>query len=125
MNDLNEIGYLAGILDAEGSISLKRTRRKNVNSDTFTYEPIVTIGMKYSTILQKFADRYSGSIRNSDSEKLYRYARSGIMGVKDILNELIPFLIEKKERGKLLLEYINVINLKEKTVPITAGLFLT
>lgn len=112
MHDLTEIGYLAGLLDAEGSISLKRSKRQNASSETYTYEPIITMGMKYNKILERFVSRYSGSVRYSKNEKIYRYARSGSMGVKDILIELAPYLIEKKDRAKLLLEYINSVSKK-------------
>ena len=106
------VGYLAGILDGEGSVSLKKSSA-NKHRKTPAYEGAVTLGMVYKDIVQLFVDRYGGTMRVEcvpNRQPIYRYAKVGTQGVKTILEELVLFLIEKRERAEMLLEYYDSID---------------
>lgn len=108
------VGYLAGILDGEGSVSLKKIK-PNKHRKTPGYEGAVTLGMVYEEIVQLFVDRYGGTIRVErvpNRRPIYRYAKVGNEGVRNILEELTPYLIEKRERAEMLLEFYDSIDTK-------------
>jgi hypothetical protein len=106
------VGYLAGILDGEGSVSLKKSNA-NKHRKTPQYEGAVTMGMVYKEIIDLFVQRYGGAVRIErvpNRQPIYRYAKVGTQGVLAILEELTPYLIEKRERAELLMEYYKSID---------------
>jgi hypothetical protein len=114
------VGYLAGIIDGEGSISLKKVKpnakRKTKNP---TYEGAITLGMVEKRIIELFVERYGGTYRIErvpNRQPIYRYAKVGTKGVLPILEELAPYLIEKRERAEVLMEYYKSINTERNRV---------
>lgn len=111
------IGYLAGIIDGEGSFSLAKTQPKTRHYEGYgkqnyvnpIYTAKCTIGMCDGRILELFQNRYGGSIRVEcvpNRQPVYRYSLGKRYELKVLIDELAPYLIEKKERAYLLKEFI-------------------
>lgn len=94
--------YLAGFLDADGSISIIRDKRK---SKTYHKLTIEAVNQDYR-ILDIFQDLYRGSIyRKASVWKWTGYGPS----MRDLLEDLMPYLIRKKDQAELAVEFLSAI----------------
>ncbi len=102
------IGYLAGIIDGEGTINITVTKPKGYNNPRYTGR--IAIGMVNEEIIDLFHQRYGGSKRVEcvpNRKPIYRWMKVGdSQPLIDILEELLPCLIVKKRQAELVLEYI-------------------
>jgi len=111
---VQELAYLAGILDSEGSVMIKRSvyRMKNdcINP---TYTPRVQVKMSderpllmfkqiFKGYLNKAGKIYSGDRSFKSNKILYVYGAEHQIAY-NILFQLLPYLIIKKEQAKLAL----------------------
>ena len=107
--------WLAGILDGEGSIGICRmmSHRKNP-----TLTPRISIGNTnikiidhVREILKKIPITMFLEKRQQVNNKNWKSASviqiSHIVGVKKLLDLIIPFLIGKKSQGEILLSFVN------------------
>ena len=102
------IGYLAGIMDGEGSFSIAVSRNHPARK-TPAYYHKVTMGMVYKEIVELFQTRYGGSVREErvqNRRPIFRYNLQNREGIEKLLEELTPYLVEKKERAILLKEFV-------------------
>lgn len=102
------IGYLAGIVDGEGSFSIAVSRNHPARK-TPAYYHKVTMGMVYKEIVELFQTRYGGNIREErvqNRKTIFRYVLQNRESIERLLDELTPYLIEKKERAELLKEFV-------------------
>lgn len=102
--------YVAGFIDADGSIIFQRTKRKKGG---YHFYPRVWIYNSHKPVLKLIQSWYKGKLEmelQSPSKKmikkLYRLRIKGKM-LKQILIDIIPYLIIKKERAKICLEFLN------------------
>jgi hypothetical protein len=98
--------WLAGFIDGDGSISIKRVKKITKINDS--YVPVIQIGntnldsiKESAKILNtKFSER-----KQTDKKRVYDIYIGG-QRIKPILQKLLPFLIAKRDHAKILLEYI-------------------
>jgi len=105
-------GYLAGIIDGEGSLMIKRTIRPDcVNPCYFTRVSVKNVNEEVLKLMQK---TFGGSVRQDP--KIYRsvsgFAGRHRMWVYDthdraatrLVRSLVPYLIIKREQAHVLLK---------------------
>ena len=111
------VGYLAGVFDGEGTVGITRTQPKNYKNPRYTGR--ITLGMCVKPIVEKFQERYGGSLRVEcvpNRRPVYRWALVGNKIILPFLEEMTPYLIEKQERALLLKEYtLGVSDVKRRT----------
>lgn len=105
------IQYLAGLFDGEGWISISRSspKWKNTRAKSFQYELKVGVAMCDYRPIKEFADFFDGNIRfqiykNPKRKPLYHFTTSHRKAEK-IIQQLIPYLICKKEQAQLALDF--------------------
>lgn len=95
-------------MDGEGSFSIAVSRNHPARK-TPAYYHKVTMGMVYKDIIDLFQQRYGGSIRIErvqNRKPIYRYNLQNREGLEKLLEELTPYLIEKRERAELMKEFV-------------------
>src|SRR5438093_180238 len=98
--------YIAGILDGEGSISIRKHRRDRKNPSYLisvriynSHEGLVdAINHEYSGKIYTRAPRPTNEIRSRKVQ--YTWETKGSMA-KEMLTELLPFLIVKQHQAEL------------------------
>src|SRR5688572_29766058 len=111
---VQELAYMAGILDSEGSVMIKRSVYR-MKSDCInpTYTPRVQIKMSderpllmfkriFRGYLHKAGKIYQGNNSFKSNKILYIYGAEHQIAY-NILTQLLPYLITKKEQAKLAL----------------------
>jgi hypothetical protein len=104
-----EKGYLAGIIDGEGTLRVMRSLKK-------WYAPFIQITNTNEALMewlqQLLGTQGYGRIYHDKCRKLpnhktkFVYNIASVQGVKQILDQIAPLLVIKKEQAKLLLEFI-------------------
>lgn len=105
-----DVAYLSGIIDGEGSFFLASRASNNL------YMPVLKIQMNDKRVIDWIhknfggvVDRYSRpDLKNTESGYAWR-ARS-ISHLRQLIPELIPFLIVKKLQAATLLEFVQTFN---------------
>lgn len=102
--------YIAGFLDADGSISIIHHKRSNgsVNYDTKvritnTYED--TIERIRDMIPYKSVKVYKRDRRQPNYATSYDLVLNSREDIADLLEDIYPYLITKKDRASLMIEY--------------------
>lgn len=96
--------YMAGVMDAEGHITINRGRRKNTTS----YNARIGITNSYKPVLEMAKAMFGGSICSAGNKKgkpLFIWYLSDKSSIEKCLLHLLPYLIVKKERAKALVEF--------------------
>jgi excisionase family DNA binding protein len=108
-----DIAYIAGLIDAEGCLSISQRRRKHV---VYAYDAVISINMTdelpIKFITEKAGGTYSKQSFKGKRKSVYRYSIK-CKSAEPVLALLIPYLIVKKEQAHLLLEFRNF----QKTFP--------
>ena len=98
--------YLAGIIDGEGSICIVRKFGPRSKNPSFLIR--ISVGMSCLQIIEFLQENFRGSI-HKEKKKLNRKQmyRWNIQGNKaaNFLEAIRPFLIEKKEKAKIAMEF--------------------
>ncbi len=104
--------YIAGFIDGEGYISVvkhKDTRLKR----GYTLFPIFRITNSNKEALEKINEFVKGDIRsngrdrNSNHKQVYRIEVIKLERIKEILKEIKPYLIIKKQQAELMINFCN------------------
>ena len=110
------LAWMAGFVDGEGCLTITRQDRKN--RPTPQWRPFITIANTHKQSLEIFHKQYGGTLR-FNAEK--RASKTGVKwsdswtwycqqtSVKKFCEDLLPFLVVKKEQAKILLSFINNI----------------
>ena len=85
-----EVAYLAGFIDADGCVRISGSTQ------------YVSLTNRYLPFLLKVQDTYGGNVRLDGS--VWRYEAYGETA-RAMLNEVIPYLHEKKEQAVLALRF--------------------
>ncbi len=93
--------WVAGILDAAGSLAIHRRVKKGVYLDAVSYEPDVTIYGKHD-LLVAIQTKFSG--RFDASSLIWNKAQE----IRTLLEGCQPYLIAKLPHCRLLLEFLDV-----------------
>lgn len=105
MDNFN-IAYAAGLFDGEGCITVKRS----VSHGTITRSLNVRVEMACKPVLDYLAAGFDGEVKISPSKRdsgykpVYRLEFRS-QKAKDVLNLLIPYLIEKRDQAIVALAY--------------------
>lgn len=107
--------YIAGFLDAEGSITITKRIRKDRPSPLYAID--IRIVNNHIGVLKSIQKKYGGFIHIRKEDKgnqLYDLIMNNQHG-KDLLNDIYPYLIIKKEEAELALKF----PLSESRQPLT------
>ena len=100
-NDVCKIGYMAGIIDGEGCLYLKKGEKESYSVQ------VANTSKDLMCWIQKefggFTTRYEPPRPNH--KVLYTWRIGNILGVRDILCAVIPYLVIKKKKAIAFLEY--------------------
>lgn len=108
--------YLAGMIDGEGCISMYR-RKCNANKNGFSYMPYLTIASSDMWFLEKLQQCFGGNIDISKHKAIIndKYVckechslRFSPNEIRELLPNIIPFLVLKKREGEILLEALEI-----------------
>lgn len=102
--------YFAGVLDGEGCIRLGLHVQKGRES----FEPVVKVVMTSRGVLEAFAWKYGGRVREQNNsvqnrKQAYIWRIGSRLAVKEFLMDVIPWLIEKRAQATTLIEYLDDI----------------
>lgn len=103
-----QLGYVAGILDGEGSISLSRSR---CNTKAHLYRcPHVRIFNTDKRILNAVYAYVGGSMsphldQYGNSKPCYRLEWNSKPRIAELLTKLLPYLVGKKERAVVMIAF--------------------
>jgi len=106
------IGYVAGIIDGEGSIGLNMRYPPHMKRGTFRFD--VEISSTDENLMKRLQEIFKGEIYNKKTYTKRPWRRpSYIMHLKrrtieDWFPKIIPYLVIKKERAILLMEYFSL-----------------
>lgn len=108
------LAWMAGFIDGEGSIGLNREYDKRKGVRYFTYRPALQIVNTNEESIRRFYDYVGiGDLRmidrisrNKTHQANYRYVLRSREPLLKFLKEIYPYLLIKKRRAKLLIEYI-------------------
>lgn len=100
--------YAAGFIDGEGCITLHRRAKEVAHSNSDQYQMIVIVSNTNIEPLLGFSERWGGTIRKlkryqSHHRQRYNWRLSAHRSMK-LLEDILPFLIIKKEVAKLCME---------------------
>lgn len=110
--------YLAGIIDGEGTIRIGKGQPKEKHQQTKYYASI-SIGMSGKKVIELVAKEFGSKMRIykecvSNRKIIYRWGTSGNKVVPQILNKIMPYLIEKKKQAELVKEFCEEKHWREK-----------
>ena len=102
--------YLAGLFDAEGSFGIFKKKGSGNGSYTSCIRISNTNGLIFSWLLSKFGGTISHNVRDTRDEGVWSLSEAkGIAGRKERirkLESLVPYLVTKKDRGLLILDWL-------------------
>jgi len=102
-----QIGYLAGIFDGEGTIGIGKSHPDG----RVSYSLVIQIATMHQKTIFLLYQYFGGNFCLGKSTKMaYWYCCGSNVG--KILKLIIPYLIEKKEQTELALNYLEVIDIK-------------
>lgn len=120
-NQRETVGYAAGLIDGEGYISLSKQKPNGLNK-TPRYQVKVGIKMCSEQVIRFMHINFGGGVYQRAPYKTHwkgywEWHLNTGKSVKDFLLLVLPFLIEKQERAKLMIEYIE--SLSGRTSPVS------
>ncbi len=104
--------YIAGFLDADGSFALLKNKvfDNRWGNSYIQHKGYVAVSLTYYPTLKKLQDQYGGYLmfnkHASGKKPCWQWKLSKRDNVIILLNDVLPFLEEKKEQAQLLLEYL-------------------
>ena len=108
-----EKGYLAAMIDGEGTISLRDS--KATEKTTANLTPWVMVSNTNTKILEKVSQithvEYNKKAKRSKHEQhrkpAYKWQIQSMMNVRFLLEQVMPYLAGKQEQAQLVLEFIS------------------
>jgi hypothetical protein len=101
--------YIAGIIDGEGTIRIHKSKPYLKNKQkNFSYSAGIGVGMVEKIIPELLKESFGGSIHEEcvpERRSIWRWQVSGRMSVYKILEELVPYLIVKREQALAVMEF--------------------
>ena len=104
MKKENVKAYIAGIVDADGCVALRKDKK------IYLY-PQVVVSNTHLPLLKMLQKRYNGSItklkrRKENHTQAYNW-RVTTDQARILLRDIIPYMIIKKKKAKIVLKYDN------------------
>jgi len=122
-------GYIAGILDGEGTFQITKTTSLHTlavcNHTGPIYNPRICVGMVNKEVIDLLAETLGGNTHVEHTplnrQDVYRWSIMGRLAVIKALPVLIPYLRVKRKHAMVLLDYcLNHTDLREKPEDIKA-----
>lgn len=108
MNSKTVLAYFAGIMDGEGWFSIQKTKRENKNQNS-TYVPSIGVGSSDEVLTDWLSEHFGGKVRyrinhhQMGKKPMYEWRPSWTL-IKPVILKILPYLVIKGERAKLLLK---------------------
>lgn len=110
MTKTSKLAFLAGLVDGDGSISISIIRRKDWNGNSF--QPYIAIGVTSRKLCKWVQQHFGGNLYGYDGvnghQKMYHWKLYGKQALRDLILQLIPYLLIKKEAARTVLEYMDL-----------------
>lgn len=107
----HEIGYLAGIMDGEGTIHISRPISRNTDCKSGIYQTYIAVTNTEITLLNWLQERIGGIIRSIPTDKKSNVIRKPIwrwycpiVRITDFCKLMIPHSVIKRRQFELMLE---------------------
>ncbi len=110
--------YTAGFIDADGYLGIMKHHTRD-SAIGYRYIPVIKIGLSFQSkiILDEFNYKYQG---NFDKKRQYNgnmkdsitWSVVGQKRVKNLLQQIEPFLVLKKPQAKILKKFLKIGKLK-------------
>ena len=102
--------YIAGIIDGEGSIRINKAMKPYNGMKNPSYNAQINIGMVNKEIPDLLKETFNGQgnvreERVSGMRSIWRYSLTGRSKMIAVLNNLLPYLIIKKEHAKTVIDF--------------------
>lgn len=107
--------YFAGIMDGEGSISIRRAKSQAKNHE-YQYRAYLQIGMTSREVLDWVKENIGGSYSKGTNDSViakaaYNWTMNPIDGAK-VLEQILPYLVLKKRQALVFIEYAKTVSLR-------------
>ena len=110
MTKTSKLAFLAGLVDGDGSISISVIRRKDWNGNSF--QPYIAIGVTSRRLCKWVQQHFGGNLYGYDQadehQKMYHWKLYGKQALRDLIVQLLPYLLIKKEAAQTVLEYMDL-----------------
>lgn len=110
MTKTSKLAFLAGLVDGDGSISISIINRKDWNG--LSFQPYVAIGVTNRKLCKWVQKHFGGNLYGYDQadghQKMYHWKLYGKQALKDLILQLLPYLLIKKEAAQTVLEYMEL-----------------
>ena len=107
----HEIGYLAGIMDGEGTIHISKPITRNKDCKSGIYQTYIAVTNTEIVLLEWMKERIGGIIRSIPTDKKSNVIRKPIwrwycpiVRIMDFCNLLIPHSVIKRRQFEIMLE---------------------
>ncbi len=114
---LTKKAYVAGIFDGEGSVSLRKNKRKNRKHCSYFID--VAIWNSSEELINEVKSLYGGfkstRIDKKGRRKVYYAWRAASNIAMSFLRDVYPFLIVKKERAEIAMEFQDMIQREKQS----------
>ena len=100
--------YIAGMFDGSGSVRIDKVIKRGRTA----FQSIVTISNMNQGIIEKIQEKVGGKINSYHRRSAYRREYFLVMHGKkgaSFLNQVMPFLVVKKEHAQLFLEFVETL----------------
>ena len=107
----NDLAYMAGIMDGEGTFSIVIRRRDKYH----WYQDCIRVHMGEPSIPRWLHNKFGGSYneRKERGSNAYIWQSYGIE-MRKICKNILPFLIQKKRQAEIMLELAEIKNIGKK-----------
>lgn len=107
---MTKLAYLAGVIDGEGCIGIRRTKRTGSCKST-RYSAAVTVGNTSRVLIEQLVRAFGvGCVTyrypTKTKRACYLWSLSS-RGAREVLRAVQPYLIVKREQAAVLLEFID------------------
>lgn len=110
MTNTSKLAFLAGLIDGDGSISISIIRRKDWDGNSF--QPYIAIGVTSRKLCKWVQKHFGGNLYGYDAtkgrQKMYHWKLYGKQALRDLIVQLLPYLLIKKESAQAVLEYMDL-----------------
>ncbi|MCK4782097.1 hypothetical protein KAS79_04235 [Candidatus Parcubacteria bacterium] len=121
-----DLAYLAGIIDGEGCIQLSKSMNNNRRYTPYSYFSTITVEMGCKDVPEWILKRFGGSLRSRirKNRRLTMWTWQVSNGFsEELVNHLLPFLVQKKREAELFIEFRKTIKSNRK-VALTPKILL-
>ena len=97
--------YIAGFLDGEGHFGIKKRNWKNKKGVRYMIE--ATQKVEHMKVLRLIKKTYGGHINITEKPNLYKLAIYKREWLVNLINDILPYLIVKKNPALKMIHYFN------------------